>query len=44
MQVAQPVFTLAQDGDRDAVFDVDELFSLATGVVTNTVALVSDLP
>ena len=26
VQVAQPVFSLAQDGEREAVFDVDEFF------------------
>ena len=29
VQAAQPVFTLAQDGERDAVFDVYESSSLA---------------
>ena len=34
VQAAQPVFTLAQDGDRDAVFDVYESIFLVTTTVT----------
>ena len=42
VQLAQPVFGLAQDGERDAVFDVDEFFlgELDEGPVALT--LVSD--
>jgi RND family efflux transporter MFP subunit len=42
VQLAQPVFSLAQDGERDAVFDVDEFFlaELDEGPVALT--LISD--
>ena len=43
VQAAQPVFTLAQDGDRDAVFDVLSPFSLAISMAAAvSLALVSD--
>jgi RND family efflux transporter MFP subunit len=43
VQAAQPVFTLAQDGDRDAVFDVNEsIFFHDPDGDTISLALVSD--
>ena len=43
MQAAQSVFTLAQDGERDAVFDVDESMFLGdTERSEVSLALVSD--
>jgi RND family efflux transporter MFP subunit len=42
VQVAQPVFSLAQDGEREAVFDVDEFFLGALDVGRVTIRLLSD--
>jgi len=42
VQVAQPVFSLAQDGEREAVFDVDEFFLGELDRVPMALRLVSD--